>query len=854
MDIAFLHHFGFPADLIDSLRSEYGDSLLPLQEKVIQEGRLFEHDNLLVCAPTSSGKTFLAEIIFLHQALRGRNAVLLAPTKALAAQRHRQWNKRYGALGYDILLSTRDHPIHDRRILEGQFHLAIIIYEKMRALLSQNPSFLASLGACIIDEIHYLFHPARGLDLEMLLTRLREETHIQLLGLSAMVSDSRVADWLNARLIVESQRPVELRQGVLCRGNFTYREFNSGKEGVERIETSDMRDEGEIMLEAARFFAQRGEITLLFWPLRNYCYTAARKLARQCEAEDDFSIPELDSLEPTAMRDFLAYLLPRRIAVHTSDLSPPEREWIEALARQGKIMIICATSTLAEGINFPVVNVLTTRRMYASRPQDAPLGRPPTAQPLTQDRLHNMIGRAGRLGLSSYGRGIIVASSPGDVAGLMSQYIKSAPPVFIPVLNQFPISRWILSAMGYGGAFTIETCRTILQNTLSGRRGLLSESQGKPLAEAFQVLVKKGFLTEESGLFHPTPLGDLICKSGLSEMSAERINDFVMHSSDRDVSALEEIVFICLLQEMKEVHLAVSRHEVRLHAWRRTLLQRCESWEIRSDSFVKQLLSEPARLRQAHHEAFKKALLLLDWIDGVSIPELERRYNIYSGLIYHAADESSWLIGCLADAAASHALSPAWLEHLLELKERLHYGLSASGLRWAPWIRRRRLTRDQILKLLDAGFESPASILSEDHEIIRSIMPPESVAALIQNRDEPDEHDPPTGGVSGGASFTLVFDSSRPDVLIVNDVQTTLTPLQSKLIDLLSQHAGSCVPYEDLMEFLWPDSLGDRKQISRQKNLILRKVSQALHQPVDGLIRSIAGRGLVLHAKINKRK
>ncbi|MBN2329110.1 MAG: DEAD/DEAH box helicase [Candidatus Omnitrophica bacterium] len=848
MEIAFLHHFGFPADLIDSLRSEYGDHLLPLQEKVIQEGRLFEQANLLVCAPTSSGKTFLSEILFLHQALQGRNAILLAPTKALAAQRYQQWRRRYGALGYDVLLSTRDHPIHDRRIVEGRFHLAIVIYEKMRALLSQNPSFLASLGACVIDEIHYLFHPTRGFDLEMLLTRLLEEPHLQLLGLSAMVSDSRVADWLNARLIVEAQRPVELRQGVLCRGNFTYREFNSGEEGVERFMPSDAQDEGEAMLEAARFFAARGETTLLFWPLRDYCYTAARKLAEQYEAEDDFQIPELDSLEPTAMRDFLAYLLPRRIAVHTSDLSPSEREWIEALARQGEIMLICATSTLAEGINFPVVNVLTTRRMYASRPQDAQSGRPPISQPLTQDRLHNMIGRAGRLGLSPFGRGIIVTTSPGDVAGLMSHYIHSNPPAFTPVLNQSPAGRMVLSAMGCCGAFTIEACRKILQHTMSGQWGLLSESIGESLIDVFQSLVDKGFLSEELGVFHPTPLGDLIRKSGLSEMSAERINDYVLHSSDHDFSTLDEIVFICTLQEMSEVHLAVSRNEIRLHSWSRTLSQRCEASDFEAGSFVKKLLSEPARLRPEHHEAFKKALLILDWLGGGAIPELERRFGVYSGLILHVAEESSWLIGCMAETAASHALSKSWLDHLLELKERLLCGISPSGLHWAPWIRRRLLTRGQVLKLLDSGFDNPSSILPENYEMIRTMMPPESVDALLQNRDQPN------GNASGEDSFTLVFDPSRPDVMIVNGVQTSLTPLQSKLIDLLSQHEGCCVPYDELLEYMWPDSLGDRKQISRQKNQILRKVSLALNQPVGGLIKSIAGVGLALHAQIDGKK
>ena len=74
-------------------------------------------------------------------------------------------------------------------------------------------SFLSSLGACIVDEIHYLYDPIRGPGLEILLTHLREENKLQIIGLSAMVSDPRVASWLNAALFSEDKRPVELRQG-----------------------------------------------------------------------------------------------------------------------------------------------------------------------------------------------------------------------------------------------------------------------------------------------------------------------------------------------------------------------------------------------------------------------------------------------------------------------------------------------------------------------------------------------------------------------------------------------------------------------------------------------------------------
>lgn len=52
---------------------------------------------------------------------------------------------------------------------------------------------------------------------------------------------------------------------------------------------------------------------------------------------------------------------------------------VESAIQKGEVVLICATGTLAEGINFPVINVLTTQRMYASNVDEKSQGgrRPP---------------------------------------------------------------------------------------------------------------------------------------------------------------------------------------------------------------------------------------------------------------------------------------------------------------------------------------------------------------------------------------------------------------------------------------------------------------------------------------------
>lgn len=845
MEIDFLRHFGFSKQHVSVLRDTYGDSLLPLQEKTITEGKLFDRENLLVCSPTSSGKTFLAEVLFLFHALNGRNAVLLVPTKALANQSYEQLKTRYSPLGYDVLLSSRDHPFDDRRIMEGRFHLAIIIYEKMRSLMAVNDSFVSSLGACIVDEIHYLYHAGRGPDLELILTELRKVATMQILGLSATLSGQPVADWLNARMVVENQRPIELRQGVWCRGRFTYREFNSKKEGIERFPEFDTDDDGEAMLDAACQFAALKETTLLFWPLRNHCYAAAKKLAKRFQPETFLDVDELNHFEFTTMRDFLTSILSRRIAVHTSDLTPEERNLVERLAQAGEIMLICATSTLAEGINFPVVNVLTTKRMYASNPNNRQTGSPPSQQLIPQDRLCNMIGRAGRLGYSSYGRGIVVTTSPGDVEGLLSMYIDSARPDMQPVLNRLPLHEVLLRSVGGRESFTRESCIEFLSDTLSGRMGLLNDRFSTELEATFQPLIIDGFITDEMERYYLSTIGKLVVRNGLSAYSAKQLDRFIERYGMESPFDLEILFLINRLPEMKENYVPVSRSEILSHAWSRTLSLLAQDMGLLPNGPIRDLLTSPEKLRDEHHTALKKTILYISWIQGESIPALEKRFGIFSGAIQRLGEEGSWLIGCLFEIAAAREIDKSWLDRLITLQKQVLYGLPANVLDWAPFLRRKDLSRERVLALCNAGFNSPTLIRDEDRERL-SLMVPEDVLDKILKIDRKESAN------ATSMQFSIEIDSGRADRITVDGKSVYLTPMQTRLLLCLAKSPGKTVDYETLFNDVWFDGIGDRKKLFRHKKELLKKIHDSLGIECSSMIESVAGTGLVLNAEIHR--
>ena len=848
MEIDFLRHFGFTPEIIRVLQKAYGKELLPLQERAIHQGQLFNGQSLLVCAPTSSGKTFLAEILFLHHAFHNRTVILMVPTKALANQRYDQWKERYGPLGYNICLSTRDHPFHDKAIAEGRFHLAIVIYEKVKSMLAlRNHSFISSLGACIADEIHYLYDPVRGPGLEILLTRLREEKKLQILGLSAIVSDPQVASWLQAMPLTEENRPVELRQGILCRNRFHFLEYNSGKKDVETFPLEETNDEGQAMLQTARFFAAKGEASLLFWSRRDLCYSAARKLADGYEPDRSIKIPNFDQLEPTSLRDFLAYLIPRRIAVHTSDLSPAERRLVESAIERGEILLVCATGTLAEGINFPVVNVITAKHTYSTRPEDITTGKPPTPQPISPDRLLNMIGRAGRLGLCHFGRGIIVTNSPGDVDGLFKTYLHKKTFTEKPLLSLLSPERIILETMCGLPSFTADQCIAFLKKTLSGRTHCFGGDIENQIESSIQNLVKKEYLTDESGKFYFTPLGDLMMKNGLSAASAERLISFIRDYLSASTHPLELIILLSLLDEISDFYVYIPKRDIQTHVWSRALMNLAKENPVSSDSFIFSLLQNPQSLRASQHAAFKKSFLMFEWIKGGTIPFLEQRYGIYSGAIFRLTEDFAWLLGCLHDAAAAYAYDSNILNTIQKIREQMLLGLPENSLDWSALLRNEILSRSAVLRLIELGFLSPSQIHKDDIDVLKTILTEKTIQNLFECRK--------IGYTEKLAvPYIIELSKSRPDQIIVNTHKIQLTKLQAAIIHCLAKKPGECVDYDTLMAEVWPESIGDRKQISRQKTDLLKKISKTAGKNPAPIIETVPGIGLFLQAEVKRRR
>ena len=76
-------------------------------------------------------------------------------------------------------------------------------------------SWINEVKTVVIDEIHLLNDPRRGPTLEIIITLLKQLIKPQIIGLSATIGNPKeLAEWLEAELVSDDWRPVELKQGI----------------------------------------------------------------------------------------------------------------------------------------------------------------------------------------------------------------------------------------------------------------------------------------------------------------------------------------------------------------------------------------------------------------------------------------------------------------------------------------------------------------------------------------------------------------------------------------------------------------------------------------------------------------
>jgi len=159
--------------------------------------------NILLGAPTGSGKTVAAELSIMRMFLNhpGQKAVYVAPLKALVRERLADWKKKFGAMNRNVVEMTGDFTPDIRALRRAD--IVITTPEKWDGVSRswQKRGYVQKVGLVIIDEIHLLGED-RGPVLEVIVSRMRyissqTERLVRVVGLSTALANAHdLAEWL----------------------------------------------------------------------------------------------------------------------------------------------------------------------------------------------------------------------------------------------------------------------------------------------------------------------------------------------------------------------------------------------------------------------------------------------------------------------------------------------------------------------------------------------------------------------------------------------------------------------------------------------------------------------------------
>ncbi len=660
--------------------------LYPPQEKAIKAGVEYG-ENLLVATPTASGKTFIAATAIVNRLKDTKGiAVYLSPLRSITLEKYeyfsvlKHFNIKTRLLIGDMTLG----PIH--------FDLLLTTYEKFDATIRVNPSLLETVSLVVIDEVHYLGDPKRGVTLESIVARLLSlKNKPQIVALSATVPNAEeIASWLNAKLIIDEWRPVPLREAI--EKNYTlFYPLNKEQEPIERKTSIEYLD------TALKYIEQDGQV-LIFSQSRRRVVSLAKKTAKNFrylkydrEKAKKYARRILETQGPSSIKEELSKLIARGVAYHHAGLSTQQRKIIENAFRENAIAIIHATPTLAAGVNLPARAVIVEE--YYRFDQGM-------RKPIRVFEFKQLSGRAGRPGYDDIGEAIIISSPRDSIEDLSSYYINSTPEPVTSKLEGLQGLRHLI--LGLVATSSIENKRELeiyLKNTLYARQQPL-ELLEPLLDKALRDLYSWNLIEIEHNEITPTLLGIELAKTYLDPYSIVILEN--IFSQAQEITENIALYTISSLPDMTK--LPVSRKEGE------KLLDKIIDEAPELVDILSWFGPEEAR-------AIKIFFVLKAWINEENEDYIHEEFGIGPGDLYNIIENATWISSGIA--RISKFIDYRELEPLFRnLETRLKYGIRPELI---PLIVIPGIGRVRARRLYNAGFKTITDLATAPVEKLLAI-------------------------------------------------------------------------------------------------------------------------------------
>ncbi len=419
--------------------------LFPSQLTAVSRGILGEDNDVVsLQMPTSAGKTSLCELLIFHEVkARGQRVLFLVPFRALAAEIKDGLSKRLEEAGVSVLASYGGNiPTRSESASVETADVLIVTPEKFTALMQAIPDLETRFGTVVCDEGHLIDDEGRGLQYELLLTKLKGTPgDRKIVFISAILPNvPDIHNWLGGNegtLAKSSYRPVEIDFAFVEKKGSTWQlDFNTifappKRYSLARFLTDDDfafvnaatrrrnlykgRSSYVSLAAAAALKARQNGPVALFTTTKGdqgvtgLVSALVKMIADGVEVAKGAGLisPEQQLLAAYAKFQLgdahpLTHATRMGIAFHHGSLPQEIRREIEDAVHSGLIDILVCTSTLAEGVNLPIRTLVmhTVKRFDGT-----------SLKPISRRSIKNIVGRVGRAGKETRGRIIFANES-----------------------------------------------------------------------------------------------------------------------------------------------------------------------------------------------------------------------------------------------------------------------------------------------------------------------------------------------------------------------------------------------------------------------------------------------------------
>jgi len=777
MDVADLP--GVPEWLPDHLRDDGIEELYPPQAEAVEAG-VTEGENLVASIPTASGKTLIAELAMLSSVARGGKALYIVPLRALASEKQADFEE-FEQYGLDIGVSTGNYESEGGWLADKD--IVVATSEKVDSLVRNDAPWIEDLTCVVTDEVHLVDDGERGPTLEVTLAKLRRlNPDLQTVALSATIGNAEaLATWLDAGLVDSDWRPIDLQKGVhygqalhLEDGSQQRLSVQNNEKQTAAIVRDTLEDDGS---------------TLVFVNSRRNAEAAAGRLANTvrphltAEERDQLAdiAEEIRDVSDTETSDDLADAVADGAAFHHAGLSRGHRELVEDAFRDRLVKVVCATPTLAAGVNTP------SRRVVVRdwRRYDGSAG---GMAPLSVLEVHQMMGRAGRPGLDPYGEAVLIASSHDEVDELFERYVWADPePVRSKLAAEPALRTHILATVASGFARSRSGLLEFLEQTLYASQTDDSGQLERVVDDVLTYLQRNDFLEIEAGELDATSLGHTVSRLYLDPMSAAEIvdglRDWERGASDStsasgspadapaeppadsgfttaselaedadgsddadadpdDISALGLYHLVSRTPDMYQLYLRSGDRE---------------EYEMELFEREDELLGPtPSEFEEGRFEdwlsALKTARLLEDWATEVDEATITERYGVGPGDIRGKVETAQWLLGAAESLASEVDLDAA--RAISEARIRVEHGVREELVDLAGV---RGVGRKRARRLFQAGITDRAQLRDADKSVVLAALRGRRKTAenVLENAGH---RDPSMEGVEPAADVSVDLD------------------------------------------------------------------------------------------------